>query len=183
MSWECCPQLEFTKKNAGVFSYLTSISMLCASGLGLSRCQHSLHQNKMTSKYFGSPSSEPCFITLGSQRNERSLLSSKLFLHLSGYAANCGNQAIGFTFFYYWEEHLTNLNFLLFKDRIERLFSFCQIPPIHSLPQDLSQMLFCYKHCLTDIATWSEISLNGGNKVLWVNTNCAARIHERSLMT
>lgn len=101
MSWECCPQLEFTKRNAGFFfSYLTSIPMLCASGLGLSGCQDLLHQNKMTSKDFGSPSSEPCFINLGSQRNEKSLLSSELFLHLSEYAVKCGNQAVGFTFFY-----------------------------------------------------------------------------------
>lgn len=62
------PSAGVSKKNAGFFSYLTSISMLRASGLGLSGCQHLLHQNKMISKYFGSPSSVSCSIALGSQR-------------------------------------------------------------------------------------------------------------------
>lgn len=61
------------------------------SALELTECQDPLHQNKLTSKYFGFPSSESCFITLGSQRNKRTLLSSELFLHVSGYAVELGN--------------------------------------------------------------------------------------------
>lgn len=118
------PSAGVTKRNAGFFSYLTSIPMLCASGLGLSGCQDLLHQNKMTSKDFGSPSSEPCFINLGISKEWK--ITAKFWI-ISTFIWICREvrkssrwiYLLLFTFIYYPEEHLTNLNFLLCKDRIK----------------------------------------------------------------